>query len=391
VAEDSSSGSKADLHMQHLKGLDKTFVPPPLTKDQEEERKGRPLARAMWQEVLKAVLEDQHLFSSEATEPPESPNDRAVVPSRFFDLPAELRNMAYLYCLDDTKDENNMNDTRLNRHDLAESAPWGGPNTSRICAHLWRPRSTHEYFEWNLCEEVKRTDAHRQNLKVDVNDHVRQAYEDYIASYQVNIKEPCEHDVHSDNAFVLITERGDVCENLPCLALTCRQILGEMWTWIFSTSPATITKKTKYEMIKLIRYTAKVKDFDFFPAFRFFQMLRRLPGGIRVQGKIVDIVLKDESEKHTHVTKYGKVKRLIEAHWLEGLPLWGCLTGLRKENGFEDLHKKERTGKGRFWGWMYSVRQVVVLYHIRRTLWRDTSVACLKCWNAFEGDDDKDE
>jgi hypothetical protein len=82
---------------------------------------------------------------------------------------------------------------------------------------------------------------------------------------------------------------------------------------------------------------------------------------------------------------------LIEAHWLEGLLLWGCLTGLRKENGFENLHKKEKTGKGRFWGWMYSVRQVVALYHIRRTLWLDTSVACLKCWNAFEGDDDKDE
>jgi hypothetical protein len=252
-------------------------------------------------------------------------------------------------------------------------------------------------------------DAHRKHLEAKLDGHVRQPYNDYIATYQVKTEDPCEHE-HSAIGVVHINERGNLCEDLPFLAMTCRQIFAEMWMWCFLTpplmennttkkTPAKMTKEEKQKMMeerermtKTIRYTAKVKNFDFFPVFRFLQMLRQLPIGVHVQGSMVDIVLEDDNEEEeTCDTKYEKVKRLIEAHWLENLPLWGCVTGLREEAGLKQKSRNEKRTKRLFWKWLYSVRRIVAVYHIKRSTWRDVSVKHLNLWDAFQDEDSKEK
>jgi hypothetical protein len=64
-------------------------------------------------------------------------------------------------------------------------------------------------------------------------------------------------------------------------------------------------------------------------------------------------------------------------HWLEGFPLWGCLTG------FTDYD----SDRGPFFDWMYSVRQIVVLYRIDRQAWREQSIKYLQTCQPFDRDE----
>lgn len=60
------------------------------------------------------------------------------------------------------------------------------------------------------------------------------ACEDYGAAWRVDMKHYCKHGDHRKQNIVRINERGNLCEDLPFLALTCRQVLGEIWIWYFS-------------------------------------------------------------------------------------------------------------------------------------------------------------
>jgi hypothetical protein len=101
--------------------------------------------------------------------------------------------------------------------------------------------------------------------------------------------------------------------------------------------------------------------------------------------------------KQLQKPKFEKVKRLIEQHWLEGLPLWDFLTGLREWQGTRSSNPIEITAHRCFWKWMYRIRQVVALHRIERMTWRDLSIAYLrrqeqiyhdeaqgKAWETFE-------
>ena len=81
-------------------------------------------------------------------------------------------------------------------------------------------------------------------------------------------------------------------------------------------------------------------------------------------------------DKALHLRKFENIKRRIELHWLEGFPLWSCVTGLQ---GHE-------TDNGPFHDWMYSVRQIVDLYRIDREVWKGHSVEYLS--GCDEVDDD---
>jgi hypothetical protein len=52
MADPNTSLSPADLHMQHLKGLQTSFVPLPLTNEQEYEKDERKMGRCFWEDVL---------------------------------------------------------------------------------------------------------------------------------------------------------------------------------------------------------------------------------------------------------------------------------------------------------------------------------------------------
>jgi hypothetical protein len=111
----------------------------------------------------------------------------------------------------------------------------------------------------------------------------------------------------------------------------------------------------------------------------------------RCPGRNGRLVLKDDDEEYgTCAKKYDKVKRLIESHWLGDLPLWGCWSGIRAEDGLKNKPRQERRAKEVFGESIYSVRQVVALYHIKRGTWRELSVEYLNLWDVFEGNDDKE-
>lgn len=154
---------------------------------------------------------------------------------------------------------------------------------------------------------------------------------------------------------------------MPYLSLTCKKVLGEMWSLSFPGAP---------------RYKVTVVNLDYFPLFRF---LRNLQGVTKVRGELVDIVLKEDEESDGYGKKFTKVKRLIEMHWLEGLPLWGCLTGLREEPDPDG--PAEMVDKRAFWSWIYAVRQIVALYKIEPAVWRSTSIKYLQRYEALKDDD----
>lgn len=81
----------------------------------------------------------------------------------------------------------------------------------------------------------------------------------------MDFKHYCEHDKHHEAIVVRINERGNLCKDLPFLALTCRQILGEMWLWYFSATPSNGKKATEQavrEGLLRIEYRAKIKNLD---------------------------------------------------------------------------------------------------------------------------------
>lgn len=168
---------------------------------------------------------------------------------------------------------------------------------------------------------------------------------------------------------VHVSERGNLFVGLPALALTCHQVLGEMRSLFFSPE---------------VRYIITVKNFDFFPMFRFFRFLNS-KAKAQVPGRRVDIVLEDDTdEQATAGTKYDKIKKLIKLHWLENLPLWGSITGKREEKDFGQKPARERRSKQEFWRWMARVRHMHTLYHIERKVWRKLALKYLDMWHEMD-------
>ena len=172
-------------------------------------------------------------------------------------------------------------------------------------------------------------------------------------------EEPLESEENRDtsasegNKVVYINARGNLCDDLPLLPLSSRQILCEMWDAIY---PHQTT-----------RYKATIRNLDFFPFFRFCQMLGKSSSGFNifsVTGNIVDIefdtvfCIKDQD---LHRITFRHVKRLIELRRYQGFPLRGVVTG---------LSPNEDNPRNPFTDFMYSVRQIVALWRLDIDQWR---------------------
>jgi hypothetical protein len=60
------------------------------------------------------------------------------------------------------------------------------------------------------------------------------------------------------------------------------------------------------------------------------QNITQIPHPIEILPNQVHVNYDDTDEgkdRVPHLRKFENVKRLIELHWLEGFPLWGCLAG----------------------------------------------------------------
>lgn len=183
----------------------------------------------------------------------------------------------------------------------------------------------------------------KELVRVYINDPLSKAASmDLVGAYTLDlgISGGCQR--KDTSGVVRINERGQLCERLPPLAHTCRQILGEMWGLCFSPPIGTTPNHPMF--------TAKVKNFDFFPLFRLLQMLRHLPRRVDVNGQMINIVLENDGfADATSKTRYEKIRKLTQLHWLHGLPILGSLMGVR---GAEDLSAKpiqEAEAKREFW------------------------------------------
>ena len=155
------------------------------------------------------------------------------------------------------------------------------------------------------------------------------AIHDYTDARERTI-EGCFHEEHDDMEIITINQRGNFCGDLPSLALTCREAFREVWGLIFPKNNDEIT------------IHIKIGDLDFFPFLRFAKLLKRNVG-MDITGNMIENVEFSESspetgeEKTTYKRKFTRIKRLIEMHWHDGVPLWDCLTGLRELEVDDDM------------------------------------------------------
>ncbi|KAI8933081.1 hypothetical protein NX059_009725 [Plenodomus lindquistii] len=290
----------------------------------------------------------------------------------FFSLPLETRDMVYEYYMEIGESSRRTRQRYTN--------PYSRPSGSTGSIH-WQYLSklAHEkkYKEELRRERVGRVDEKR--LKLLEDDHsftasARAAFEEYQLDHAMYSRR-CFHEDHggakntpedpgqekNGNAdAVWINERGNLCDDLPLLSLVNHQIFRETF-FLYYSRPK-----------KGLWFSWKVQTLNFFPLLRFWQaltnpLLRAVDEDDRLQLEQIFIVIDTSEDAHEELDECGKrfdhVKRLIELHWLEGLPLWGCFTGLHDDREIGPLQD-----------WLYSVHQIVALHRADRARWKQETV-----------------
>jgi hypothetical protein len=117
--------------------------------------------------------------------------------------------------------------------------------------------------------------------------------------------------------FTIINHRVNLCGDLPFIALTCCEVLGEVWDYSHASNS----------------FKFNIRNMEFFSSLRFFQTLQT-GNAVNVTGRMVNAqfweVVPSEKDsailKKRYTTKFQNVKRLIEMHQLHDIPLWCCFT-----------------------------------------------------------------
>lgn len=215
-------------------------------------------------------------------------------------------------------------------------------------------------------------------IKADArSDDVRKAFHFYKHQHDVFV-DRCFHEEHDGRGVIRVNERGNLCADLPSLALTCRQVFREMWSLLYDGQ----------------RYEATILNLDFFPFLRFLHMLKTLDVA-DVTGDMVDLDYRevapekddDDNKKTQYKAKFDNLDKLIQMHWLDDLPLWGCLAG-RYQEDFEDIEDQSeleylgiKDSRNALGNWLYAARQVVALYRINLSEWRYLSAKLLEVFD----------
>jgi hypothetical protein len=96
---------------------------------------------------------------------------------------------------------------------------------------------------------------------LDFNAEVRQTFLEYRRQHEMKISRCFYEDHDYANPIIFINERVNLCGDLPLFAMTCRQVLRELWGLIFCQ-----------KAVKPV-VCVKVRDLDFFPGLRFIKIL----------------------------------------------------------------------------------------------------------------------
>ncbi|CBY00318.1 predicted protein [Plenodomus lingam JN3] len=267
--------------------------------------------KVLWNAALEdyRVLKEANSTAEGAKNGPARMSE-AKEPFPFFRLPDKLRNKVYGYC----------------KLDEREKQVYGRPNG------IWSPTCS------------------------DFSEGAQDAFDRYQLEHDMYTRQ-CSHENHDGldedesyayfdqlekSTMATINTRGNLCDNLLMLSLVNRQLFKETFSLYYSTPREGLWFKWV------------VRNLDFLPLLRFWQTIARHveiePDRLQIQFDTRD----QYKSKKMHVEQFENVRRLIEPHWLDGLPLWSCLTGLNEY----------RNSIGPFGDWTYAIRQIVAVYRV---------------------------
>ena len=318
---------------QYLDLFADLITEPLMTQTQHDFFDGQAQGQSLWEDALEQLQDFRVETAKQRTIP------RKKLGFRFLDLPAELRNKIYDHCIKD-------DDQR--HYDKCYCDMRNGSDRRRRASK-------------KLTERQEKTKARMSRLVAEVDQTRRrgeisqQAYDAFCNRKWQNTQTECSasQTTHNRQTVIHLHASGDLCRKLPAICCVNAQTMQETWGLFF---PST----TKFQVI--------VSEKDVFPCLRFFAMLKQI--GVRnVTGKDVSLVA---DKQHTGREKGISlvIRKLIVFHWLNDLPLWHCFTGITVIGQAYSASKP-------FGKWMYSVRQIVALYHLDRKQWRDLALKCL--------------
>jgi hypothetical protein len=142
------------------------------------------------------------------------------------------------------------------------------------------------------------------------------------------------------------------------VALANRQMFAEVFDVFFP--------KVKDKSPEGSRYAIRIQNLNLFPFFRFCQMLGRGEWTVQVPAHMIDVYWCDDEvqqDRALGLRKFSMLKRLVELHWLRGVPIWTCFTEPSAGN-FDG---------GALPDILYSIRQIVALQRSVPAQWRGIS------------------
>ena len=381
------SESKAATSKAALDELMEPWCASEITETQQQRRADVVRAKELWNEVLRKLRDNQR-----KTVKAHDPGKRTQPFFPFVDLPAELRNMIYNFCLDDEKLARNPD---MTKRTVARTGLWSSKTRydhsarqKRVLeiraekptdAHREEDDSRKAHLDMIAKNELKRAERSEAGLTAGA----REAFDLYKLEYDMYASPSApatdgennhdqgifmSGDMTTKKGVLEVDVRGNLVDDLPMLSYVDREIFSHTLFLYYSTVSEGLW----------VRWV--VRNLDFFPFLRFYQAFTTGDNAVEIPPSRLHIEIDDieeEIDDGLHAKKFVHAKRLIELHWLEGLPLFGCLTGLCDRGDC----------KGPFGDYMYSVRQIVALYRIDNEAWHSLSVKYLHDWETMDAYD----
>jgi hypothetical protein len=340
--------------------------PQSLTEHQKQKTKERERGRHLLEEVLNEV-------QLKKGRPVVHPNGKS-----FLDLPPELRNVIYeFYRGEDQLVQGGLgrslnNWVYYNGLPMISTAPQTYDRRPQPYTDIQEKRRRSDR---RLVDKVPQSKLDQAAAAYDLSLNAHEAFLEYKNQHDLRLPR-CFHEEHSV-PFTIINQRGNLYGDFPFIALTCREVLGEVW----DTRKRPTLSESK-------------SGTDFFPSLRFFQTLQRC-NVLNVTGKMVDAqfweVVPGEKDsvisKDRYARKFHNVKRLIEMHWFDDLPLWGCFTGFYEEVEDSDAARYDKgciASRKLLSERLYAVRQIVALYRINVAMRRYLTIKYLKAYDILD-------
>jgi hypothetical protein len=368
VAKTSSLDATSERAKQHFQVLRSPMPPQILTEHQKQKRKERERGRQLWEEVMEDVRLRRKRLLLQPTGV--QPNGKS-----FLDLPPELRNVIYKFYREEDQ---------LVQGGLGQSLNnWvyynGLPMISTAPQPYTGIQEKRRRSDRRLVDKVSQSTLDQATAAYDLSPNAHEAFLEYKSQHDLRLPR-CFHEEHS-GPFPIINQRGNLCGDLPSIALTCREVLDEVWGYTHASNS----------------FRINIRNMGFFPSLRFFQTLQRC-NALNVTGKMIDAQFWEvvPSEKDSVISqdryarKFQNVQRLIEMHWLDDLPLWGCFTGFYGEVEDSDAARYDEEYKGCIASRnllserLYAVRQIVALYRFNVAMCRYLTIKYLKAYDILD-------